>query len=791
MAISEGYKRIGPAWASTTTEDNRDDPTDTDLTPTLALGTGWDNTFSTTNQPRRKVLNELLYRHDSALLDIRNFGILPWDAAVDTLAGGIKQRKGVIQAALVDNGPSYGNPTDPDTPGQTVWSALRSGDNNARLPAPADLMSTPLTYRRLKFQWDLITVVDGRPPPSEYQLRWKQKGKMEWNTESVFGTSVTVEVPNKVYDIIAQARGVSTAGYGDWTAEYTRPKEGIIIGSGTGAPDAPLGLRGLPRYDRLIRWNWNTPVEPALRFELQTKQGGNWPSGNTGVQQVARMQTNTRHSTTANVQGRLRVVTQGGTSPWSAEVEITGMLRAKVPPKPANQTFYARKPDHVKLVADIPPPYSSEFPVVTSYNFEFYNAVGRNIQGTHPNPEAEVIITKRNEDLVAFLRATNSMGMSSRDASSYRKSNFPVQLPAHPDIANKVFNASEKWSWPHEDDNAHRCWMFTQTLNEWPNTTSQVGSAVNTGQFIDLGAGAWLGCFVSDHDGGTDFADPTPATTIYFVDDVTNTAKAYNINTGERITGQDINLGVGDWKGGCREGNRLFFLDNFNNKLAAYNPATRRHTPTFDVNLGNGDWKGVASVRQYAPLTGWYRVVLDGNAGKVWVNGVRDTSKDIAASSLGGGTITNVTFGGRTTGTAGNHAIIHFLRRKQGAETGAPAKLLAWSMNENVRKSNYDVTLADDNITAACDQTGYYANNPWVVDDSNDRAWLYAPTPYVKAIVDTPAVEVSPSAILSPIVTEVANLTADSDFDIRIPYRWSESDGSKQMLGRVTVYPRF
>ena len=61
-----------------------------------------------------------------------------------------------------------------------------------------------------------------------------------------------------------------------------------------------------------------------------------------------------------------------------------------------------------------------------------------------------------------------------------------------------------------------------------------------------------------------------PATTIYFIDDVTNTAKAYNINTGERITGQDVNLGVGDWKGGFREGNRWFFIDNFNNKLVAY-----------------------------------------------------------------------------------------------------------------------------------------------------------------------------------------------------------------------------
>ena len=241
-----------------------------------------------------------------------------------------------------------------------------------------------------------------------------------------------------------------------------------------------------------------------------------------------------------------------------------------------------------------------------------------------------------------------------------------------------------------------------------------------------MGVGAWLGCFVADHSGSLlHLTEPNPATVIYFIDDVTNTAKAYNINTGERITGQDVNLGVGDWKGGFREGNRWFFIDNFNNKLVAYNPDTRRHTPTFDVNLGVGDWKGGVAVRQYSPLTGWYRVLLDGNTGKVWINGVRDSTKDIQASSVGGGTITNVVFGGRTIASDGSEAIVHFLRRKQGSETGVPAKLLAWSMNNNQRKTDYDIDLADENVTGGCDRTGYYANNPWILDDGADRAWLY------------------------------------------------------------------
>ena len=439
MPISEGYKRIGPAWASTTVEDNRDDPTDADLTPTLALATGWDETYSTTNQPRRKVLNELLYRHDSAVLDVRNFGILPWDAAVDTLAGGIKQRKGVIQAALVDNGPSYGNPTDPDTPGQNVWSALRSGPNQARLPAPADLMSTPLTYLRLKFQWDLITVVDGRPPPFEYQLRWKQAGTMNWNTETVLSTSVTVTVPDNTKDIVAQARGVSSSGYGDWSSEYTRPKAGLIVGAGTGTPPAPLGLAGTAMYDKAVSWVWNVPLERVTRFELQTKQGGIWDTVQPGIIQVDGMQHTTTHSNRNNVQGRLRIVTQAGTSPWSTEVQVTGMLESKRPPTPANMQLLPRRPDHVKAVADIPAPWTEEYPVVTGWNYHIDNTGRDQNFPNHPNPEYEYILVERSRSVRVRMEAVNRVGAGRAVSQTLSRTQYPVVLPPHPSIATKKF----------------------------------------------------------------------------------------------------------------------------------------------------------------------------------------------------------------------------------------------------------------------------------------------------------------------------------------------------------------
>ena len=78
MPISEAYKKISTAWANT---GDRTDPDDSSLMPALAIATGWPQTFSSDDgfTPRRRVFNEMYNRRDSALIDIRNYGILPWD----------------------------------------------------------------------------------------------------------------------------------------------------------------------------------------------------------------------------------------------------------------------------------------------------------------------------------------------------------------------------------------------------------------------------------------------------------------------------------------------------------------------------------------------------------------------------------------------------------------------------------------------------------------------------------------------------------------------------------------
>ena len=125
MAISPGYKAITEAWANAAPA-SRTDPDDPSLTPPIDIADGYPVSFSQAqgDTPRRNVINEVYYRRDSGLLDVRKYGVLPWDTDVDTVEDGVKQVAGVLYRALVDNGPTYGNATDPTTSGQTVWAAV-------------------------------------------------------------------------------------------------------------------------------------------------------------------------------------------------------------------------------------------------------------------------------------------------------------------------------------------------------------------------------------------------------------------------------------------------------------------------------------------------------------------------------------------------------------------------------------------------------------------------------------------------------------------------------------------
>ena len=198
MPISDGFKAIGPAWASAPTAD-RTDPDDATLTPALVIANGWPASFSADagDTPRRRVFNEMYWRRDSALLDIRNFGILPWDAAVDTLQGGVKQVSGVIYRALVDNGPTYTNAVNPTTAGQTVWEVV---SGTVGLPsAPAQPTATAPASGELDWSWNCP--LDGGAAITSFNFYWRTAGT------TTFSAAISVTTPRYVLTGLHQWHG--------------------------------------------------------------------------------------------------------------------------------------------------------------------------------------------------------------------------------------------------------------------------------------------------------------------------------------------------------------------------------------------------------------------------------------------------------------------------------------------------------------------------------------------------------------------------------------------------------
>lgn len=119
-------------WASRAPAGGRVDPEDPGLMPVLDREIGWPSAFSGEDgeTPRRGVMNQLFLEQTALAVDVREYGILPWDDRIDYPADattgryGWCQRNGLLYRALVPTGPATSNPTDPVAPGQSVWSAL-------------------------------------------------------------------------------------------------------------------------------------------------------------------------------------------------------------------------------------------------------------------------------------------------------------------------------------------------------------------------------------------------------------------------------------------------------------------------------------------------------------------------------------------------------------------------------------------------------------------------------------------------------------------------------------------
>ena len=148
---------------------------------------------------------------------------------------------------------------------------------------------------------------------------------------------------------------------------------------------------------------------------------------------------------------------------------------------------------------------------------------------------------------------------------------------------------------------------------------------------ISLGTGFWRG-------GVTD------GTHIWLVDGTTRFARAFTLATRARDASRDIDLETGIWRGGATDGTTHWFVDDADDYALAWSPSTRLRRPAKDINLGNvsQSWRGGAS----DGTTVWF-VDETASIGRAWTtaNTTRDAEKDITlgAGSWWGGVSDGVT----------------------------------------------------------------------------------------------------------------------------------------------------
>lgn len=81
-------------------------------------------------------------------------------------------------------------------------------------------------------------------------------------------------------------------------------------------------------------------------------------------------------------------------------------------------------------------------------------------------------------------------------------------------------------------------------------------------------------------------------TYIWFVNDSSNVARAYDPATGDLVSSLDINLGAGLWTGAVSDGVTLWFVDNDRDVARAYTIGTYTRDSSNDINIGSGNWQG-------------------------------------------------------------------------------------------------------------------------------------------------------------------------------------------------------
>ena len=264
MPVSDGFKAI-EVWADNATAD-RTDPEATTLTPPLDVADGWPASFSADdgNTPRRAVFNEVYHRETSALVDVRNYGVLPWDTDVDTLQGGVKQVDGTLYRALVDNGPTYSNATDPTMSGQSVWATVSGTTGNPSAPAAP----TATRPRAGVLDWSWNCPLDGGAEVTEFHFQWRVSGSGTWSASIVVNTPrYELTGLTSGQGIEARVRARNSIGNSPFSATGSQTPQGSVPEGGS-----QFALRADPGNSGEVDLSWLEPDNGGLNITSYTVQ---------------------------------------------------------------------------------------------------------------------------------------------------------------------------------------------------------------------------------------------------------------------------------------------------------------------------------------------------------------------------------------------------------------------------------------------------------------------------------------------------------------------------------------
>ncbi len=183
MALDPVFLQL-EKWADT---GDRTDPDDSSLDPALVEATGYPASFSAEdgNTPRRAVVNEILYRFFASLIEIRDRGLLEWDAGVDYQQYAIVQgSNGSSYRAKVATGPATSNATDPTTDTtNAVWDGASSALGTTGVP-DAPNAPVPTSFNgRLDFRWNCPR--DNGAPVTSFIFQWRVAGAAWSDTNRV------------------------------------------------------------------------------------------------------------------------------------------------------------------------------------------------------------------------------------------------------------------------------------------------------------------------------------------------------------------------------------------------------------------------------------------------------------------------------------------------------------------------------------------------------------------------------------------------------------------------------